>query len=129
MRKSGRFPTLSLLGVLLAGWLSLTCAHCWAQAPEPGGNGHCQHDLPGDTAPPCCDHAGGDGLCPGAGVGTLLIAEMNLLPGASGMDMPAVIAADLQPWPSRRASPPRLAVIQPIHPCTPLYLRHCAFLE
>lgn len=130
MRKSGRITTLSLLGALLAGWLSLTCAHCWAQAPQPDPGSHCQHDLSGDTVSSCCDHDGDEEVCPGAEVGVESIAELTLLSGTAGVDLPPAMAADSQPWPSLRTPPPQLLVtIQPSHPCTALYLRHCTFLE
>lgn len=128
MRKSGRITTLSLLGALLAGWLSVACAHCWAaQAAGPDANDHCQQGPPADSGEPCCDH--GDGVCPGAEVGAAPLVELNLFPAPPGPDTPAAVAAAPQSWPDLRAPPLRLAAVSPLPVCSALYLRHCSFLE
>ncbi|RRQ21704.1 hypothetical protein [Thiohalobacter thiocyanaticus] len=130
MRKHRRSTTLSLVGVLLAGWLSLACGHCWALAETPvAGDGHCQHEPPVESEADCCGHGHEGPVCPQVQVDSVPVSETAVLPAVGSPDLPlALPAADLpwQPW----RSPPSLPAAATAFPTSPpLYLRHCAFLK
>ncbi|BAZ92910.1 hypothetical protein TspCOW1_22320 [Thiohalobacter sp. COW1] len=131
MHRQRHSSILSLVGILLAGWLSLACGHCWAAAgaaPPPAD--HCQHMQPEPQSPECCEHEHQGGLCPVAEVGSGPITEPAALIPAGFPDQPALQPGGGAAWQAWRGPPPTIAAVRTCPPASAsLYLRDCAFLE
>lgn len=122
MHRQRHSSILSLVGILLAGWLSLACGHCWAAAgaaPPPAD--HCQHMQPEPQSPECCEHEHQGGLCPVAEVGSGPITEPAALIPAGFPDQPALqpgAALPGRPGAGRRQPSPQCVPVRLLQrPC------------
>ncbi|MAT65803.1 MAG: hypothetical protein CMN57_09165 [Gammaproteobacteria bacterium] len=131
MHRQRRSSILSLIGILLAGWLSLACGHCWAvagAAPPPAD--HCQHTQPEPQPPDCCEHHHQGPLCVEAEIGSGPLAKPAALTPVGFPDQPALQPGSASAWQAWRAPPPVMAAARVRPPASAsLYLQHCAFLE
>ena len=129
MRTRRRFTSLSLMGALLAGWLTLACGHCWAMAGElAAADDHCHQSQSTPESPDCCEHDTGP-VCPEAEIGAAPVSQALPALVSAEPELAPLPVATLPRAPPGRVPSPILTATGPPPDSPPLYLRHCAFLK